>query len=112
MNARALFTLTTLLAGPAFAQTKGRLNLPEFATLADKASDTVRVTLDSNLLGLAAIPQQRGSWTGGEEACQLADGRLRAHFTFEPITSIPRGHRKRAPAIECPGLSRIVGAQQ
>jgi hypothetical protein len=55
MNARVVLTLVALLsAGPAWAQSKGQLRIPEFSALADKASETVTVTLDANLLGMAA----------------------------------------------------------
>ena len=62
MNARvALCTRCRLLSGRArhWRSTKGQLRLPEFASLADKASETVTVTLDANLLGMAcAVPEQ------------------------------------------------------
>ena len=55
MNARVIWVFATMLfAGPAWSATKGQLQIPEFAALADKASETVTVTLDSNLLGMAA----------------------------------------------------------
>jgi hypothetical protein len=54
MNARVALTVAALLlAGPTYSQTKGQLQLPEFAALSDKASETVNVTLDANLLRMA-----------------------------------------------------------
>lgn len=55
MKTAVLFCLALLLRiGPACSQTSGQLNLPEFAALAEKAAETVSVTLDANLLGMAA----------------------------------------------------------
>jgi len=56
MNARIFLCLAVLglTAGPAAAQSRGQLKLPEFPALADKASESVVVTLDQRLLGLAA----------------------------------------------------------
>jgi hypothetical protein len=55
MNSRIAFCLVLLtIAAPAFAQPKGQLVIPEFASLAGKAEESVSVTLDSNLLGIAS----------------------------------------------------------
>lgn len=56
---RLLFPLAVTvmwLTAPAwlFAATNPRLTLPEFAQLADKASDSVTITLDAALLGMAS----------------------------------------------------------
>jgi len=55
MNARIALCLAALwLTSPACADNRGQLKMPEFAALADKASESVNVTLDSQMLGLAA----------------------------------------------------------
>jgi Domain of unknown function (DUF4252) len=56
VNTRVTFAALLLMSAGAFAQTaipKGQLRLPEFAALADKASESVNVTLDQRLLGIA-----------------------------------------------------------
>ena len=54
MNARIAIVSRRPAAGRARvrAESKGQLRLPEFAALADKASESVNVTLDSKLLGM------------------------------------------------------------
>lgn len=56
MNARTFLyaALLCALASVGHAQTRGELRLPEFASLAEKASETVNVTLNSQLLGMAS----------------------------------------------------------
>ena len=53
MNARVVLysRCAACWQGPACAQSKGQLKLPEFAALADKASESVTVTLDSQTAG-------------------------------------------------------------
>jgi hypothetical protein len=114
MNARVVFTLAALLlAGPGFAQSKGQLRIPEFAALADKASETVTVTFDSKMLGFAA------RWLSNEDPEQAAAKKLVSsltgiyvrHYTFETDYAYPKadidGVRRQ---LNAPGWSRIVGA--
>jgi len=94
MNARVVFTLAAvLLAGPSFAQTKGRLNLPEFAALADKASETVTVTMDSNLLGFAArfLSSEDPEQAKAKKLVSSLSGVYVQHFTFETDYAYPKG---------------------
>ncbi|SRR5579871_98758 len=49
-----LFTVTTLLAGAPAAAVPGMLTVPSFDALAKKATESVNISLDSSLLGLAA----------------------------------------------------------
>ncbi len=114
MNARVVFTLAVLLlAGPGFAQSKGQLRIPEFAALADKASETVTVTFDAKMLGFAA------RWLSNEDPEQAAAKKLVSslsgiyvrHYTFETDYAYPKadidGVRRQ---LNAPGWSRIVGA--
>ena len=114
MNARVVFTLAALLlAGPACAESKGRLNLPEFATLADKASETVTVTFDEKMLGFAA------GWLSSEDPEEAAAKKLVSsltgvyvrHYTFDTDYVYPKadieGVRRQ---LNAPGWNRIVGA--
>ena len=115
MNARVVFTLAAvLLAGPSFAQTKGRLNLPEFAALADKASETVTVTLDSNLLGIAArfLSNEDPEQAKAKKLVSSLSGVYVQHFTFETDYAYPKGDIDRVrKQLDAPGWSRIVEAR-
>ena len=115
MNARAALTFTALLmAGPAFAQTKAQLLLPEFAALADKASESVNVTLDSKLLGMGcrflngADPEQAKA----KKLCTALTGIYVRHYTFDADYAYPKrdidGVRRQ---LSTPGWSRIVEAR-
>ena len=114
MNARVVFTLVALLlAGPGFAQGKGQLRIPEFAALADKASETVTVTFDAKMLGFAS------RWLSNEDPEQAAAKKLVSsltgiyvrHYTFDTDYAYPKGDidgvRRQ---LNAPGWSRIVGA--
>jgi len=115
MKARVTSTLLALLlAGPAFAQVKGQLRIPEFAALADKASETVTVTLDSSLLGMgcrflnAADPEEAAA----KKVCTSLSGIYVRHYTFDSDFAYPKadidGVRKQ---LSAPGWSRIVEAR-
>lgn len=106
--------LALLVAGPAFAQSKGLLQLPEFASLSDKASDTVSVTLGPELLGLAA------KWLSDADPEQAAAKKLVGgltgvyvrHYEFDedfayPVADIDRVRRQ----LAAPGWSRMVQAK-
>jgi len=115
MNARVVLTLTALLlAGAAFAETKGRLNLPEFAALADKASETVTVTLDSNLLGLAArfLSNDDPEQAKAKKLVSSLSGVYVQHYTFETDYAYPKGDIESVRRqLNAPGWSRIVEAR-
>jgi uncharacterized protein DUF4252 len=115
MNARVLSTLLALLlTGPAWSQVKGQLRIPEFAALADKASETVAVTLDANLLGIgcrflnAADPEEAAA----KKLCTSLSGIYVRHYTFETDYAYPKGDidgvRRQ---LSAPGWSRIVEAR-
>jgi hypothetical protein len=115
MNARVLIVFATLLAtGPTFAQSKGQLQLPDFTALADKASDTVTVTLDSNLLGIAS------RWLNSDDPDQAKAKKLVSsltgiqvrHFTFDKDYAYPKGDIDSVRRqLRAPGWSQIVGAR-
>lgn len=118
MNARIAFCIVGLLiAGPALAQTpssvqkKGQLRLPEFASLAGKASESVTVTLDSALLGLgcrflnAEDPEQAGA----KKLCSSLAGIYVRSYTFDTDFAYPKadidGVRRQ---LSAPGWNRMV----
>jgi len=115
MNARIGLTLIALLlAAPACAQTRGLLKLPEMAALADKASESVTVTLDSNLLGLGCrfLNAEEPDEAAAKKVCQSLTGIYVRKFTFDTDYAYPKadieGIRRQLAA---PGWSRIVEAR-
>src|SRR5688572_1372073 len=137
MNARhalPLFCLATLLvAVPAFGQNRGeqrskdllvgsdtanrlrgQLDLPEFAALADKASESVNVTLQPSLLAMACrfLSAEDPEEVKAKKLCTSLQGVYVRHYTFEsdyayPKTDIERVRRQ----LSAPGWNRIVGAR-
>ena len=115
MNARIVLCLTAvLLTGPVLAQTRGMLRLPEMAGLANKASESVTVTLDSQLLGLgcrflnAAEPDEAAA----KKVCTSLTGIYVRKFSFDSDYAYPKaeidGIRRQ---LSAPGWSRIVEAR-
>jgi hypothetical protein len=120
MNARIVSCLVTLLfAGQLLAQAKGppprgQLLLPEMAGLADKASESVSVTLDSQLLGFASrflnpdVPDEAAA----KKIVSSLTGIYVRKFTFDTDYAYPKadidGIRRQLAA---PGWSRIVEAR-
>jgi hypothetical protein len=115
MNARIVLALCALLlASSACAQTRGLLKLPEMAGLADKASESVTVTLDSNLLGLGCrfLNAEEPDEAAAKKVCQSLTGIYVRKFTFDTDYAYPKadieGVRRQLAA---PGWSRIVEAR-
>jgi hypothetical protein len=115
MNARTILALAALLlAGPALSQSKGQIRLPEMAGLADKASESVSVTLDSNLLGLACRFLNTGDpeQAAAKDVCSALTGIYVRKFTFDSDYAYPKadidGIRRQ---LASPGWSQIVGAR-
>jgi hypothetical protein len=115
MNARVMIVFAALmLTGPAFAQTKGQLQLPDFTALTDKASESVTVRLDSNLLGIAS------RWLNSDDPEQAKAKKLVSsltgiqvrHFTFDQDYTYPKGDIDAVRRqLSAPGWSQIVGAR-
>jgi hypothetical protein len=114
MNARvALVIAALLLAGPAWAEPKGRLRIPEFPALADKASETVTVTLDANLLGMAArfLSNEDPEQAKAKKLVSSLTGIYVRHYTFDADYAYPKGDVESVRRqLNAPGWSRIVGA--
>jgi len=116
----ALLLTTLACAAPAAAQAvapaplKGQLRIPEFASLADKASESVNVTLDSQLLGMgcrflsADDPEQADV----KKLCNGLSGIYVRSYTFDKDFAYPKadvdGVRRQ---LSGPGWSRIVEAR-
>ncbi len=115
MKARVILGIAALLlAGPGFAQSKGQLRIPEFAALADKASESVNVTLDANLLGMACrfLNSADAEQAAAKKLCTALTGIYVRHYTFDKDYAYPKvdieGVRRQ---LSAPGWSRIVEAR-
>jgi hypothetical protein len=120
------FATTLWLASPALAQAQakprsaanpgplhGQLLLPEFATLADKASEVVNVTLDSRLLGLACrfLDTEDPEQAEARKFCTSLRGIFVRHFTFDADFAYPKSDVEAVRRqLRAPGWSQIVGA--
>ena len=101
-------------AAPAADALKGQLRIPEFAALADKASESVAVTLDSQLLSMgcrflnADDPEQADA----KKLCNGLSGIYVRSYTFDDDFAYPKaeveGVRRQ---LSGPGWSRIVEAR-
>jgi len=115
MNARTGFVIAVLLlAGPVLAGPKGQLLIPEFAGLADKASETVTVTLDSKLLGMAArfLSNEDPEQAKAKKLVNSLTGIYVRHYTFDTDYAYPKGELNGVlKQLNAPGWSRIVEAR-
>jgi hypothetical protein len=115
MNVRVLSVFAVLLlTGPAFAQSKGQLQLPDFTALTEKASESVTVQFDANLLAIAS------DWLNTNDPAQAKAKKLAKsltgiyvrHFTFDADYAYPKGDIDRVRRqLSAPGWSQIVGAR-
>lgn len=116
---RALLCAGVLFAGPALAQQRpallrGQLDLPEFAALADKASETVNVTLDPNILGMACrfLSADNPEEAQAKRICTSLRGVYVRHFTFDSDFAYPKADIDRIRAqLNRPGWSQLVDAK-
>jgi Domain of unknown function (DUF4252) len=115
MNARAGFVAALLLlTGPALAAPKGQLLIPEFSGLADKASETVSVTLDANLLGMAArfLSNEDPEQAKAKKLVSSLTGIYVRHYTFDADFAYPKSDLTGVlKQLNAPGWSRIVEAR-
>lgn len=113
MNARVAWVVATLLfAGPAWAASKGQLQIPEFAALADKANESVTVTLDSNLLGMAArfLSSEDPEQAKAKKLVSSLTGIYVRNYSFDSDYAYPKGEIEGVRRqLNAPGWSRIVG---
>ena len=101
-------------AGPLAAQTRGLLKLPEFPTLADKASESVVVTLDQKLLGLGCkwLSEDDPDEARVKKLCTSLAGIYVRNYTFDADYVYPRADIDAVRRqLNAPGWSRIVEAR-
>lgn len=114
----ALLLTSLASAAPAAAQTgaplKGQLHIPEFAALASKASESVAVTLDQQLISMgcrfldAKDPEQ----VDAKKLCNGLVGIYVRSYTFDKDFAYPQAEVESVRRqLSGPGWSRIVGAK-
>jgi len=110
-----LLVIATLLAtGPAWADPSGKIRLPNLAALEARASETVEVTLDAALLGMASrfLDAKNPEEAGVREIVNGLQGVYVRSYTFdEPFTPQKADVDMVRSQLTAPGWSRIVGAQ-
>jgi hypothetical protein len=104
-----------LIAGEATAaRVRGQLLLPEFAALADKASESVNVTLEPSLLGLACrfLSAENPEEAKAKKLCTALRGVYVRHYTFDKDYAYPKADIERVrQQLSAPGWNRIVEAR-
>jgi len=114
MKARiALYLAALVLASPALAQVKGQLNLPQFASLRDKATESVTVTLDQRLLGLGCrfLNPEEPDEAAAKKFCTSLTGIYVHNFTFDKDYAYPKADIDAIRnQLKGPGWSPIVEA--
>src|SRR3984957_5216400 len=109
-----LLTLLGLLAQAALAAPPAPITLPNFDALTDKATQSVNITLDSNLLGLAAgfLDSSKPEDAAAKELVAGLQGIYVRSFTFDKDFAYSMADvdavRKQLAA---PGWQRLVGVR-
>jgi hypothetical protein len=110
-----LLGIAALLAtGPAWADPSGKIRLPDLAALEARASETVEVTLDAALLGMASryLDARNPEEAGVREIVNGLQGVYVRSYTFdEPFTPQKADVDMVRSQLTAPGWSRIVGAR-
>ena len=115
----AWLCLGVLLASQACAQQKptllrGQLDLPEFAALSEKASETLNVTLGPSILGMACgfLSAENPEEAQAKKLCTSLRGVYVRHFTFEKDFAFPQADIDRVSRqLNAPGWNQIVDAK-
>ena len=120
MNARkaswlaACYLAASGFANPAMAQMKGQLSLPDFASLADKASESVTVTIDPKLLAFACrfLNTENPEEAAAKQFCTSLTGIYVRKFTFDEDYAYPKSDIDRVrKQLAAPGWSQLVDAR-
>ncbi len=115
LNIHVALLATVLVTAPAFAQSvalqRGLLRLPEFARVADKASETVNVTPGSKLLGIACrfLDTNDPEEADAKKLCTSLRGVFVRSFKFDEDFAYPKSDIDSVRRqLSAPGWSRIV----
>jgi hypothetical protein len=113
-----LAVLALAVAVPTMGQSKpvklrGQLDLPEFASLAEKATESVNVTLPPALLSLGCqlMDPKEPDEAAARKLCMGLQAIYVRHYTFESDYAYPRADVERVKRqLSAPGWTQIVGA--
>src|SRR5690349_5319311 len=117
------FATALWLATPPVAQAQsaakaplihGQLQLPEFASLTDKASEVVNVTLDPRLLGMACrfLSADDPEEAQVKKLCTGLRGIFVRHFTFDSDFAYPKADIDAVRRqLSGPGWSQMVNVK-
>lgn len=113
MKLRMVLSLVLLLGSSLIhaAAPEPKLLLPNFDSLADKASESVTITLDSALLGMAArfLDPNNPEDAAAKEVLQGLQGIYVKSYTFESDFAYPKADVERVrKQLSLPGWSRLV----
>jgi hypothetical protein len=113
MNARIGFVIAALvLSGPAWAAPRGQLQIPEFAALSEKASESVTVTFDAQMLGMAArfLSNTDPEQAKAKKLVSSLTGIYVRNYSFDTDYAYPKGDIEGVRRqLNAPGWNRIVG---
>jgi hypothetical protein len=120
MKARIALRLAALglvglgLASPVLAQNRGQLKLPEFAGLEKKASESVKVTFDAQLLRIAAsfLNSKDPEEAAAQQLVASLTGIYVRKFTFDSDYAYPKADVDGVVRqLSGPGWSQLVEAR-
>ena len=116
MKSRIFLCLAVLALGalPAAAQTRGQLKLPEFPSLADKASESVVVTFDSRMLNFAKsfLSDDNPEEAQAKRIVSSLSGIYVRNDTFDAAFAYPKADIDAVRRqLNAPGWTRVVGAR-
>lgn len=107
----ALAAATLLLSGTLARAADAQLTLPNFDALADKASETVSITLDSALLGIAArfLDPDKPEDAAAREVIAGLKGIYVKSYTFDEDFAYPKADVEMVRRqLSGPGWQRLV----
>jgi len=113
MTSRTALSIALLLLSPLLqaAAPEPKLLLPNFDSLADKASESVTITLDSSLLGMAGrfLDPNDPEDAAAKEVLSGLQGIYVKSYTFDDEFAYPKADVERVrKQLSSPGWSRLV----
>ena len=113
MTSRTALSIALLLLSPLLqaAAPEPKLSLPNFDGLAEKASESVTITLDSSLLGMAGkfLDPNNPEDAAAKEVLSGLQGIYVKSYTFDDEFAYPKADVERVrKQLSSPGWSRLV----